>query len=222
MSGTARMSTRQTGQRKNKNAREADPKPRGKKSRKRGKGSKPVPKEGELGTLFDEVEGVEGSLRFLNTSQLKSCRSMSARGSSESSGTNYWEGKVIEYVVAQECDAIIDDLVIGKKGADQIKAAPLERRSRYCGVLHCGDSLAASRIPPQEFQLNQVQRSCAPMANFDAHTVDTAVPDSRFRDFEISGGRSHGGAENRRKQREETTTRHKQGQLACPVLLPVC
>jgi hypothetical protein len=32
---------------------------------------------------------------------------------------------------------------------------------------------------------------------------------SRFRDFEISGGRSHGGAEARRKQREETTTRHK-------------
>jgi hypothetical protein len=31
----------------------------------------------------------------------------------------------------------------------------------------------------------------------------------RFRDFEISGGRSHGGAEARRKQREETTTGHK-------------
>jgi hypothetical protein len=37
----------------------------------------------------------------------------------------------------------------------------------------------------------------------------------------ISGGRrSHGGAEARRKQREEPTTRHK-GQLACPMLLPV-
>jgi hypothetical protein len=33
--------------------------------------------------------------------------------------------------------------------------------------------------------------------------------DSRFRYFDISGRRSHGGAETRRKQREETTTRHK-------------
>jgi hypothetical protein len=33
---------------------------------------------------------------------------------------------------------------------------------------------------------------------------------SRFRDFEISGRRSHGGAKARRKQREETTTGHKQ------------
>jgi hypothetical protein len=64
------MSTRQTGQRKNKNAREADPKPRGKMSRNRGTRSKPVPKEGELGTLFDEDEVVEESLQFLNPKEL--------------------------------------------------------------------------------------------------------------------------------------------------------
>jgi hypothetical protein len=38
----------------------------------------------------------------------------------------------------------------------------------------------------------------------------------------ISGGRcSHGGAETRREQREESTTRPR-GQLVCLVLLPVC
>jgi hypothetical protein len=43
-------------------------------------------------------------------------------------------------------------------------------------------------------------------------------------DQRISGGWcSHGGAEARRKHREEPTTRHPpQGQLACLVLLPVC
>jgi hypothetical protein len=50
---------------------------------------------------------------------------------------------------------------------------------------------------------------------------DADLEISRFRDFEISGRCSHGGAEARREQREVTTTRHK-GQLACPVLLPVC
>jgi hypothetical protein len=73
MPGTARMQLRQTGQRKNKNVREADPKPRGKKTRNRGTKSKPVPKEDELGTLFDEVEVVDESLQFLNPKELKSC-----------------------------------------------------------------------------------------------------------------------------------------------------
>jgi hypothetical protein len=39
---------------------------------------------------------------------------------------------------------------------------------------------------------------------------------SRFRDFEISGRSSHGGAEARRKQRKEPTTRHK-GNVLGPV-----
>jgi hypothetical protein len=48
MSGRARTrSSRQTGQRRNKNVRDSDPK-----NKKKLKG---VPKEGELGTLFDEV-----------------------------------------------------------------------------------------------------------------------------------------------------------------------
>jgi hypothetical protein len=39
----------------------------------------------------------------------------------------------------------------------------------------------------------------------------------------ISGGRrSHGGAEARRKQREESTTGHKGKWRVAPVLLPVC
>jgi hypothetical protein len=36
-----------------------------------------------------------------------------------------------------------------------------------------------------------------------------STSEARFRDFEISGRRSHGGAEDRRKQREESATRHK-------------
>jgi hypothetical protein len=44
---------------------------------------------------------------------------MSSRRNSESTATNYWESKLIEYVVAEECDAIIDDLKVEKKGADQ-------------------------------------------------------------------------------------------------------
>jgi hypothetical protein len=61
MSGRARRSARQTGQRHNQNALDSDPKPKSKKSRKRGTKSKDVPKEGELGTLFDEVEEVPQS-----------------------------------------------------------------------------------------------------------------------------------------------------------------
>jgi hypothetical protein len=41
----------------------------------------------------------------------------------------------------------------------------------------------------------------------------------RLRDFEISGRRSHGGAEARRKQREEPTTGHKGNwRVPCPCL----
>jgi hypothetical protein len=119
MSGRARTrSAKNTGQRKNLNTRDSDPKPKSKKS-KRGTKLKGVPKEGLLGTLFEEVEEVEESLQFLNAKELKSYRSMSSCGSSESSATIYWEDKMIEFVVAEECDAIIDDLKVGRKGAAQ-------------------------------------------------------------------------------------------------------
>jgi hypothetical protein len=88
------MSTRQTGQRKNKNVREADPKPKGKRTRNRGTRSKAVPKEGGLGTLFDEVEAVAGSLQFLNQKELKSYRSMSSRRNSESRGNRMYTDRL--------------------------------------------------------------------------------------------------------------------------------
>jgi hypothetical protein len=41
------------------------------------------------------------------------------------------------------------------------------------------------------------------------HSACTLIEMPRCRDFEVSGRRSHGGADARRKQREETTTGHK-------------
>jgi hypothetical protein len=71
MSGRARTrSAKNTGQRKNLNTRDSDPKPKSKKS-KRGTKVKGVLKEGLLGTLFEEVEGVEESLQFPAVNLLK-------------------------------------------------------------------------------------------------------------------------------------------------------
>jgi hypothetical protein len=54
--GKARRSVRNTGQRKNQNARDSDPKPKNKKrTSKRGTKLKGVPKGGELGTLFEDA-----------------------------------------------------------------------------------------------------------------------------------------------------------------------
>ena len=119
MSGRTTRSATNTGQRRNQNVRDSDPKPKSKNKSKRGTKSKTVPKEGLLGTLFEEDEEVEESLQFLNAKELKSYRSMSSRGNSESSATIYWEDKMIEFVVAEECDTIIDDLKVGRKGAAQ-------------------------------------------------------------------------------------------------------
>ena len=80
MSGRAHTrSAKNTGQRRNQNTRDSDPKPKSKKS-KRGTKAKDVPKQGLLGTLFEEFEGVEESLQFLNEKELKNYRSMSSRG----------------------------------------------------------------------------------------------------------------------------------------------
>jgi hypothetical protein len=102
--------------------RDSDPKPKKKRSKRVTKSkdvAKDVPKEGLLGTLFDEVEVVEESFQFLNANELKNYRSMSSRGSSESSATIYWEDKMMEFVVSEEIDAIIDDLKVLRKGAKQ-------------------------------------------------------------------------------------------------------
>ena len=70
MSGRTTRSARNTGQRKNQNVRDSDPKPKSKNKSKRGTKSKTVPKEGLLGTLFEEDEEVEESLQFLNAKEL--------------------------------------------------------------------------------------------------------------------------------------------------------
>jgi hypothetical protein len=44
---------------------------------------------------------------------------MSSHRNSAATGVNYWEGKMLEAVVAEECEMIVDDLKAGKKGADQ-------------------------------------------------------------------------------------------------------
>ena len=122
MSEGIRRSARQTGQIHNQNARDSDPKPKSKKkSRKRGTKSKEVlvQKEGALGTLYDEVEEVPESLQLLNANELRHFHEMSSHSNSAATGVNYWEGKMLEAVVADECEAIIDDLMVGKKGADQ-------------------------------------------------------------------------------------------------------
>ena len=51
--------------------------------------------------------------------ELKHYRDMSSHRNSAATGVNYWEGKMLEAVVADECETIIDDLMVGKKGADQ-------------------------------------------------------------------------------------------------------
>jgi hypothetical protein len=105
---------RNTGQRKNQNARDSDPKPKNKKrTSKRGTKLKGVPKGGELGTLFEEVEEVPQSLQLLTAKELKNYRDMSSHRNSAATGTNYWEGKVVEAVGADEGDTTTDDLKVG-------------------------------------------------------------------------------------------------------------
>ena len=69
--------------------------------------------------MYDEVEEVPESLQLLNANELRHFHEMSSHGNSAATGVNYWEGKMLEAVVADECETIVDDLMVGKKGADQ-------------------------------------------------------------------------------------------------------
>jgi hypothetical protein len=69
--------------------------------------------------LFEEVEDVPQSLQLLTAKELKSYLEMSSHRNSAATGTNYWDGKVVEAVVADEGNTIIDDLKVGKTGAVQ-------------------------------------------------------------------------------------------------------
>jgi hypothetical protein len=58
-------------------------------------------------------------LQLLTAKELKIYRDMSSHRNSAATGTNYWEGKVVEAVGADEGDTTTDDLKVGQKGADQ-------------------------------------------------------------------------------------------------------
>jgi hypothetical protein len=63
--------------------------------------------------------------------ELKHYRDMSSHRNSAATGVNYWEGKMLEAVVADECETIIDDLKVGKKGADQNNNKAAEEEAAF-------------------------------------------------------------------------------------------